>query len=320
MPELSVVVPVYNEEKTIETFLNQVIPNLEAVTDDYEIIFALDPSKDKTEDIILAKREKDPRIKLLRFSRRFGQPAATWAGLAYSTGRAVVVIDCDLQDPPDLIPEMFNLWKHDGYKVVIPQRRSRQGENFIKRAVAYLGYWFINKTATVEIPRNTGDFRLLDRRVVDELMKLKESHGFLRGLTAVVGFSTKLLPFDRQARLDGEGKYNRLTGSILIGFNGIVAFSGALLRLMGIVGFSMAALAILAALFLFLGKAFGIYNFATGLATLGVLLLFLTGCQLVGLGILGAYIGRIYEETKLRPKFIVDRAEGFESAKEKIDD
>ncbi|MDR1657759.1 MAG: glycosyltransferase family 2 protein [Deltaproteobacteria bacterium] len=311
MPLLSVVVPVYNEEKTIGAFLAAVKPALEEVTSDYEIIFALDPCPDRTEDLILEARTKDPRIKLLQFSRRFGQPAATWAGLSYSTGDAAIVIDCDLQDPPELIAEMCRLWREEGYKVVIPQRRSREGENLIKKAIAYLGYWFINKTATVEIPRNTGDFRLLDRRVVDELMKLKESHGFLRGLTAVVGFKTKLLPFDRQARLDGQGKYNRLTGSILIGFNGIVAFSGTLLRLTGIIGFSMAGLALLGALFIFLGKLFGWYDFASGLATLGILLLFLSGCQLMGLGILGAYIGRIYEETKLRPKFIVDQALGF---------
>ncbi|MDR1111548.1 MAG: glycosyltransferase family 2 protein [Deltaproteobacteria bacterium] len=311
MPELSVVVPVYNEEKTIEAFLATMRPILDGITADHEIIFSLDPSSDRTEELILAARAQDPRIKLLRFSRRFGQPAATWAGLSYSSGQAVVVIDCDLQDPPSLIPEMHRLWREEGYRVVIPQRRSREGENFVKKAVAYLGYWFINKTAVVEIPRNTGDFRLLDRRVVEELLRLKESHGFLRGLTAVVGFRTKLLPFDRLARHDGQGKYNRLTGSILIGFNGIVAFSGALLRLTGIIGFSMAALALLAALLVLLGKIFGWYDFASGLATLGILLLFLTGCQLVGLGILGAYIGRIYEETKLRPRFIVELAEGF---------
>jgi dolichol-phosphate mannosyltransferase len=315
MPLISVVVPVYNEEKTIEAFLEAVRPCLEQVTPDYEIVFSMDPSSDRTEELILSFRESDPRIKLLRFSRRFGQPAATWAGLSYSTGKAVIVIDCDLQDPPALIPEMCRLWQEEGYKVVIPQRKSRKGENFVKKAVAYMGYWFINKTASVEIPRNTGDFRLLDRRVVDELMGLKESHGFLRGLTAVVGFPTKLLPFDRDPRKGGEGKYNRLTGSILIGFNGIVAFSGSLLRMMGIVGFSMAALSLLAALLLFLLKLFNIYEFATGLATLGILLSFLTGCQLVCLGILGAYIGRIYEETKLRPKFIVDEAFGFETEK-----
>jgi dolichol-phosphate mannosyltransferase len=316
MPEISVVVPVYNEEQTVEAFLEAVKPPLEKVTSDYEIIFALDPSTDRTEQIILGLREKDPRIKLILFSRRFGQPAATWAGLSYSTGKAVIVIDVDLQDPPELIPEMCRLWREEGWKVVIPQRKTRKGENPIKKAIAYLGYWFINKTASVEIPRNTGDFRLLDRRAVDELMRLKESHGFLRGLTAVVGFRTKLLPFDRQPRLDGKGKYNRLTGSILIGFNGIVAFSGSLLRMMGIIGFFMAAVSLLAAFILFLVKLYNLYDFATGLATLGILLIFLTGCQLVSLGILGAYIGRIYEETKLRPKFIVDQAFGFAPAKD----
>jgi dolichol-phosphate mannosyltransferase len=222
-----------------------------------------------------------------------------------------VVIDCDLQDPPDLIPEMVRLWREEGWKVVVPQRRSREGENFIKKTVAWLGYWFINKTAVVEIPRNTGDYRLMDRRVVEELLKLKESHGFLRGLTAVVGFPTKLLPFDRQARRGGSGKYNPLTGSVLIGFNGVVAFSGALLRMTGMAGFVMSALAVLAAAALTALKLLNLYDFATGLVTLGVLLLFLTGCQLLAMGILGAYVGRIYEETKERPKFIVDRTEGF---------
>ncbi|MDL2259371.1 glycosyltransferase family 2 protein [Deltaproteobacteria bacterium OttesenSCG-928-K17] len=311
MPELSVVVPVYNEEKTIDLFLDTIQIILDKITSDYEIIFAVDPSRDKTEEIILARRALDSRIKMLRFSRRFGQPASTWGGLAHAGGRAVIIIDCDLQDPPELIAEMHRLWKEEGYKVVIPQRRSRDGENIIKKAVAYLGYWFINKTATVEIPRNTGDFRLLDRRVVDELMLLNESHGFLRGLTAVVGFKTKLLPFDRLARAGGQGKYNRFTGSIYIGFNGIVAFSGALLRLMGIAGFVMAFFAGLAAVMLPLVKILGIWDFATGLVTLGVLLLFLTGCQMVSMGILGAYIGRIYEETKRRPKFIVESAAGF---------
>lgn len=311
MPELSIVVPVYNEEKTIDVFLNTITGILETVTTDYEIIFAVDPSKDRTEEMILARRAADSRIKMLRFSRRFGQPASTWGGLAHAGGRAVIIIDCDMQDPPELIPEMYRLWKEENYKVVIPQRRSRDGENIIKKAVAYLGYWFINKTATVEIPRNTGDFRLLDRRVVDELMSLSESHGFLRGLTAVVGFRTKLLPFDRLARAGGQGKYNRFTGSIYIGFNGIVAFSGALLRMMGIAGFAMAFFAILGAFILPLVKLMGIWDFATGLVTLGVLLLFLTGCQMLGLGILGAYIGRIYEETKRRPKFIVETAAGF---------
>ncbi len=197
----------------------------------------------------------------------------------------MIVIDCDLQDPPSLIPEMVLRWR-EGYKVVIPQRRSRKGETVPKRVVAYLGYMLINKISTVPIPRNTGDFRLLDRVVVDELMKLNESHGFLRGLCGVVGFRTCLLPFDREARVAGQGKYNRLVGSLRIGFNGIVAFSDYLLNVMVTLGFVMAVLAILAMGVIAYLKASGVYDFAAGLATVSMLILLLTGVQFIGMGIL----------------------------------
>ncbi|MDR1314332.1 MAG: glycosyltransferase family 2 protein [Deltaproteobacteria bacterium] len=313
MTELSLVVPVYNEEKAIPAYLETVREVLKGVTDDYEIIFAMDPSTDRTEEIVVAENSKDPRVKLLSFSRRFGQPAAIWGGLKFSSGRAVVVMDVDMQDPPDVIPEMVRVWREGEYKVVIPQRRSRSGDNPIKRVVAYCAYWFINKTATVEIPRNAGDFRLLDRLVVEELLKLKETNAFLKGLTAVVGYRYKLVPFDRQPRSAGDGKYF-VTGNIFTGFNGVIAFSGALLRFMTVAGFLMAGLALLATLGLIVGKLSGWYRFETGLATLGVLLTFLTGCQFVGMGILGAYIGRIYDETKRRPIFIVEKAVGFADA------
>jgi dolichol-phosphate mannosyltransferase len=310
MTELSLVVPVYNEEKAIPVYLEAVREALSGVTDDYEIIFAMDPSSDGTERLVTEENRRDPRVKLLRFSRRFGQPGAIWGGLKFSTGRAVVVMDVDLQDPPEVLPEMVRIWREGQYKVVIPQRRSRSGDNPIKRVVAYCAYWFINRTATVEIPRNAGDFRLMDRVVVEELLKLQETNAFLKGLTAVVGYPTRLVPFDRKPRSAGEGKYF-VTGGIFIGFNGVIAFSGALLRLMTVAGFTMAGFAILAALALIIGKISGWYLFDPGLATLGVLLLFLTGCQFVGMGILGAYIGRIYEETKHRPVFIVEKAVGF---------
>jgi dolichol-phosphate mannosyltransferase len=310
MIELSLVVPVYNEEKSIPTYLETVREVLKGVTEDYEIIFAMDPSTDRTEEIVVAENARDPRVKLLSFSRRFGQPAAIWGGLRYSSGRAVIVMDVDLQDPPEVIPEMVRIWREGEFKVVIPQRRSRSGDNPIKRVVAYCAYWFINKTATVEIPRNAGDFRLLDRLVVEELLKLSETNAFLKGLTAIVGYKHKLVPFDRKPRSAGDGKYF-VTGNIFVGFNGVIAFSGALLRLMTITGFVMAGLALLATIGLIVGKVSGWYQFETGLATLGVLLTFLTGCQFVGMGILGAYIGRIYEETKRRPIFIVEKAVGF---------
>ena len=309
-PLLSVVVPVYNEEQTLAAFLKELRGALSQVTEDYEIVFAADPGTDRTVEILRDEHQRDPRVKTLVFSRRFGQPAATWGGLAASSGQAVIVIDCDLQDPPALIPEMVRRWR-EGYKVVIPQRRSRKGETLLKRLIAYAGYKFINRIATVRIPPNTGDFRLLDRVVVRELMKLNESHGFLRGLTAVVGFKTALLPFDRDARLAGKGKYNRITGSLRIGFNGIVAFSDYLLNLMAFAGFGMAGLAIVAMGIIALLKASGIYDFAAGLATVAMLFMLLSGVQFIGMGILGAYIGRIYDESKRRPKFIVEEAVGF---------
>jgi dolichol-phosphate mannosyltransferase len=307
---LSIVVPVYNEQQTLPRFLPQMRAALASVTEDYEIIFAADPCTDGTIELIRQEHARDPRIKLLLFSRRFGQPASTLGGLSYSTGQAVVVIDCDLQDPPQLIGDMVRLWR-EGYKVVVPQRRSRQGETLIKRIIAHTGYWAINRMSTVPIPRNTGDFRLMDRRVVEEIIKLKESHGFLRGLTSVVGFKTILLPFDREARVGGQGKYNRLTGSLRIGFNGIIAFSDSLLSLMVVAGLGMAALALLAVPVVAYLKAKGLYMFAQGLATTCILMLFLGGVQLMSMGVLGAYIGRIYDEAKRRPKFIVEESLGL---------
>jgi dolichol-phosphate mannosyltransferase len=307
---LSIVVPIYNEERTIRRFLAATCAALEPVTGDYEIIFAADPCKDRTIEIIREESAKDPRIKAIVLSRRFGQPSATFAGLSYTSGDAVVVIDCDLQDPPSLIPEMIRLWQN-GYKVIIPQRRTRKGETFVKQMVAYLGYWFINQIAEVPIPRNTGDFRLLDRRVVQEILALKEHHGFLRGLTAIVGFKTYLLPFDRDARVDGEGKYNRFTGSVKIGFNGIVAFSEYLLNMMVKFGLTLALLTLPLAILLIIVKKTGRFDFSPGIATLFLFILLMSGIHLLGMGILGAYIGRIYEEAKNRPKFIVENLIGF---------
>ena len=308
---LSIVVPVYNEEQALPTFLAAIRPVLAEVSEDYEIIFVADPCTDRTVELIRAEHARDPRVKLLLFSRRFGQPAATIGGMTYAAGESTVVIDCDLQDPPRLIPEMVRLWRA-GNKVVIPQRTSREGETWVERVVSYVGYWVINRIAVVPIPRNTGDFRLLDRRVVREIVALRESHGFLRGLTSVVGFKTVLLPFDRDARSAGEGKYNRLTGSLKIGFNGIVAFSDSLLRLMVVAGMSMSAAALLAIPVVAALKAYDLYRFAQGVATMCILMLFLGGIQLVGMGLLGAYLGRTYEETKRRPKFIVDESLGFD--------
>lgn len=306
---LSIVVPVYKEEKNLPEFLRRLRPILGGITEDYEIIFALDPSPDRTEDVILEQRAGDERIKLLKFSRRFGQPMATLAGLEYSAGDAVVVMDVDLQDPPELLQEMVAKWR-EGYDVVLPQRRHRTGEPLIKKMIAETGYKVINKIADVRIPPNTGDFRLMARRVVREVVRLKESHGFLRGMVAVVGFRQAIIPFDRPARFAGETNYNRFVGSLRIGFNGIFCFSTYALSLSTWLGFVVSGFSFLLMTVYLFYKLMG-WTILWGNPTLVILISFLGGIQLISVGILGEYIGRIYEEVRGRPKFIVDRAEGF---------
>jgi dolichol-phosphate mannosyltransferase len=308
---LSIIVPVYREEKNIPEFLRRLRPILAGITEDYEIIFALDPSPDRTEDAILEQRASDPRVKLLKFSRRFGQPMATLAGMQYSTGDAVIVMDVDLQDPPELVIDMVAKWR-EGYDVVLPQRRHRTGEPWVKRLIAETGYKIINKIADVRIPPNTGDFRLMSRRVVNEVVRLKETHGFLRGMVAVVGFKQVLIPFDRPPRYAGQTKYNRFLGSLRIGFNGIFCFSTFALTMSTQLGFALAFGSIFIAL-VYLGMKLAGFPFPLGNPTIVILVLFMGGVQLISVGILGEYIGRIYEEVRGRPRFIVDRAEGFRS-------
>jgi len=307
--QLSIIVPVYKEEKNIPEFLRQIRSILAGLTDDYEIIFALDPSPDRTEDLILEHRARDERIKLLKFSRRFGQPMATLAGMEYARGDAVIVMDVDLQDPPELVQEMVAKWR-EGFDVVLPQRRARTGEPWIKKLVAETGYKVINKIADVTIPPNTGDFRLMSRRVVNEVVRLRESHGFLRGMVAIVGFRQVIIPFDRPQRHAGETNYNRFLGSLRIGFNGIFCFSTYALTLSTQLGFLIAASSFLIATAYLVMKLCG-FPFPLGNPTMVILILFLGGIQLISVGILGEYIGRIYEEVRARPRFIVDRAEGF---------
>lgn len=307
--ELSLVVPVYKEEKNLPEFFRRIYPVLAKVTDDFEIIFSMDPSPDRTEDVLLEQRAKDPRIKLLKFSRRFGQPMAILAGMQYSRGEAVIVMDVDMQDPPELIHEMVAKWR-EGYDVALPQRRQRTGEPWIKKVVSEVGYKVINKIANVNIPKNTGDFRLMTRRVVEEVVRLKECHGFLRGMVAVVGFKQCLIPFDRPPRFAGETNYNRFFGSLRIGFNGIFCFSTYALSLATMLGFIISACSfLLMAVYLFF-KLMG-WEILWGNPTLVILISFLSGVQLIGIGILGEYIGRIYEEVRARPKYIVDKKEGF---------
>ncbi len=307
--ELSVVVPVFDEADNVPELVARLLPILRRNVGSYELIFAADPSRDGTEDVIRRLRQDDPAIKLIVFSRRFGQPTATLAGIEYASGSAVIVMDADLQDPPELIPEMLARWR-EGFEVVYAQRRDRRGETRVKQLVASVGYRLINRFSDVPIPHDTGDFRLMDRRVVAELLRFPETHGFLRGMVALVGFRQTAVPFDRPVRHAGRGHYNRFLGSVRIGLNGLIAFSTALLNLSTAVGFAAAGAAFLVGVAYLIATFAGV-PFPVGNPTIVALVLFVGGVQLICLGIIGQYLGRIYDEVKRRPRYIVDVAEGF---------
>jgi len=306
LPLISVIVPVYKEEKNISPFIERTVAVLEPLGP-YEILFCLDPSPDETEAVIRKEIEHNQNVGLLVFSRRFGQPAATMAGILNCRGRWCVVIDVDLQDPPELI-KTFLEKAQNGFDVVTGRRISREGESWIKRAVSVLGYKFIDKIAEVPIPPNTGDFRIMSRRVIEELRELNESHGFLRGLVPLVGFPQTEVLYNRDARNIGKGNYNRYLGSLKIGLNGIIGFSAFPLQLMMWTGFLISILSSLIILTIIILKLFMGYNFALGLPTIMIMVLFFGGVQLSSIGLLGEYVGRVYNEVRNRPHYIVDKA------------
>jgi dolichol-phosphate mannosyltransferase len=232
------------------------------------------------------------------------------AGILTCRGEACIVIDVDLQDQPELIPELYARLA-DGFEVVYAKRRSRKGETLIKRIVAHVGYALINTLSDVPIPRNTGDFRIMTRRVIEELRRLNETHGFLRGLVAFVGFKQTFVEYDRDERLSGAGNYNRLTGSLKIGLNGLISFSSRPLSLMSIGGALLAGFSFLVGGWYVFQKLIGI-DLTPGLSTTVLFVSFFAGVQLLGLGLLGEYVGRIYDEVKRRPMYIVDRRANFE--------
>lgn len=303
---LSVVVPVYREEQSIGPFLERLVPVMEAGDWAYEVIFCLDPSPDATAQVIQRHMAENPHIRLITFSRRFGQPAATLAGIRQAKGQACVIIDVDLQDPPELIARMVEMWR-GGADVVYAQRSTRNGENPVRMAIVQLGYRLIHKLSDAKIPVNTGDFRLMDRRVVDELNRSTCHHGFLRGMVAGVGFRQEALPYQRDARHAGQGKYHRVLGSTRIGLNGLFCFSSKPLEILtggGMLWTLAFALLCLAALVVRL--------IAGRWAMPGTALFtgFCTGVLLTAMGLLGEYVSRIYEEVRGDPLYIIDKIEG----------
>ncbi|MGA9078291.1 MAG: glycosyltransferase family 2 protein [Acidimicrobiales bacterium] len=309
---LSIVIPAYNEEDNVPRVYERLAAALDALDYDWEVIFSVDPSTDRTEKAILDLRKVDPRVRMLRFSRRFGQPTATIAGLEAASGDAVIVIDCDLQDPPELIGELVEQWQQ-GYDVVYAQRRTRAGETLLKRMVAAVGYRIIRHIAEVNIPPNAGDFRLMSRRVVDAVVALPEKHGFLRGLVGYVGFPQTSVLYDREVRQGGQSKYNRFTGSVLIGLNGVIGFSRYPLQLISTIGIGLATIAFLLGATYFSFKLAGVH-FPVGNPTLVILICLFGGIQLLSLGILGEYVGRIYDEVRDRPRYIIESRYGWDDA------
>ena len=303
--QLSIVIPVYKEENNIQPFLTRLHAVIEKMNITHEIIFCLDPSPDNTEHVITEAIKHNPNIQLMIFSRRFGQPAATMAGILACKGDACVVIDVDLQDPPELIQDLYAKLQ-ENYEVVYAKRNSRKGETFIKRLITYCGYNLINRLSDVKIPRNTGDFRIISRKIIEELRKLNESHGFLRGLVAYVGFNQTFIEYDRDLRYSGKGNYNRFFGSLKIGLNGVISFSSHPLQLMSIMGIGTAGLSFILGLFYLWQKLMGL-PITPGLSITIIAITFFSGIQLLCLGIVGEYIGRIYDEVKTRPMFIIDK-------------
>ena len=308
--EISVVVPLYNEELNIDYLFERLLSVLSRLDMTYEIVCVNDGSKDNTIGCLIEHHQQNHRIKVVNLSRNYGKEIALSAGLDYANGNAVIPIDADLQDPPELITELVEKWR-EGYDVVYATRRSRQGESWVKRFTANVFYRTIDSLSQVPIPRNTGDFRLLDRRVVDALKQMPERNRFMKGLFAWVGFQQTSVIYDRPSRYKGETKWNywKLWNFAI---DGITSFSFLPLKVWSYVGLLVAIPSFFYASYLVIRTLIYGIDFP-GYASIMVAVLFLGGVQLVSLGVLGEYLGRVYEEVKGRPLYLVRESYGFDS-------
>jgi polyisoprenyl-phosphate glycosyltransferase len=302
-PTFSVVVPAYNEAECILEFHDRLAAVMQECGD-WEVIYVNDGSRDATLPILTALAGRDPHVALISLSRNFGKEIATTAGLDYARGEAVILIDADLQDPPEMIPVLIEGWR-EGHDVVYAQRRVREGETWLKRATADLFYRLMARISRVELPRNTGDFRLMSRRVVQALGGLREQHRFMKGLFAWVGFPSKAVPYDRAPRHAGSSKWNywRLWNFAL---EGITSFTVMPLKIATYLGLFVAFFAVIyGGQIVVRTLLFG--NPVPGYPSLMAVVLFLGGVQLVTLGVMGEYLGRVFNETKNRPLYLVER-------------
>lgn len=301
---LSVVIPVFNEEEVLPETYRRLTEVMEGLSEPYELIFVNDGSRDRSPEILDRLAREDPRVRVIHFSRNFGHQAAITAGMDYARGEAVIVIDADLQDPPEVIPEMVARWR-EGYEVVYGKRVKREGETFFKRFTASIFYRFLRAMTEIDIPLDTGDFRLVDRKVVEVMKLLREKNRFIRGLIAWVGFRQVALEYVRHKRFAGTTKYP-LRKMLKLAWDGIAAFSHKPLKVAAYLGFALSLLSFLYLVVIVVSKFLG-KSTVPGWASLAVINLFFSGVILVILGIMGEYLGRIYDEAKNRPLYIVDR-------------
>ena len=300
---ISIIVPCYNEQETVERFYEEIIKVTNEINGyEFEFVYVNDGSKDQTVPLIKALREKDERVCLIDFSRNFGKEAEMLAGMEYARGEAVVIMDVDLQDPPELLPKMVKLYE-DGYENIYTRRRNRDGEPPIRSFFANMFYKVINRMSDVEIIDGARDYRLLSRRAVDDLISLKESNRFSKGLFQWVGYQSICLEFDHVERVAGETKWSFMK-LVNYAIEGITAFSNAPLRFATYTGVLVAVVAFAYLLYIFFNTAIN-GNPTAGWSSMVCIMLFLGGVQLIFLGVIGEYIGRIYNEVKGRPNYIV---------------
>jgi dolichol-phosphate mannosyltransferase len=305
----SVVIPIYNEQENLpelERRLSQVLGKLE---EPYEVIFVNDGSRDGSIEILKDFTGKDSRLKVIDLSRNFGHQAAFYAGMRRASGEAVILMDGDLQDPPEILPQLIQRW-HQGYDVVYAVRQKRQ-EGLVKRALYAAYYRLLRRIAYVDIPLDAGDFALMSRRVILLLCDLPERNKFLRGLRSWVGFRQTYIVYDRDARYAGKTKY---TPAKLwkLALDGLISYSYIPLRISYMFGFVVSLCSFLLAAFYFIQKLLLKHHIPQGFTTLAILILFLGGVQLISIGVLGEYLGRIYDEVKHRPEYIERHTIGFD--------
>lgn len=312
MKKVSVVIPMYYEEEVANECykkMTEVLSNIKGY--EYEIICVNDGSKDKTLEILEKIALKDRHVKIISFARNFGHQCAVTAGLKYVTGDAIVIIDADLQDPPELIPEMLKLWE-EGNEVVYGKRKTRDGESAFKLFTAKMFYKTLNALSDVDIPKDTGDFRLVDKKVVDVMNSLPEHNKFLRGLWGWIGFKQVPYEYERKERFAGKTKYP-LKKMLKLASDGIIGFSNKPLKMVGGLGAISIFLSFIILVYSILSYVFKWNNLISGWASIMVAITFFAGVQLLSIWVISEYIGRIYDETKQRPQYIIDKVINVEN-------